>query len=72
MATGLFKNTKVSGATSLTTLYTTPSGKYAVHSIFITNKYNLEDLYVNVTINDGSSDYHIAYLLPVPANIGSD
>ena len=54
MATGLFKNAKVSGAaTSLTTLYTTPSGKYAtVHSIFITNKYNLEDLYVNVTIND--------------------
>ena len=41
MATGLFKNAKVSGAaTSLTTLYTTPSGKYAVHSIFITNKYN--------------------------------
>tara|TARA_B100000085_G_scaffold203295_1_gene186923 strand:+ start:387 stop:713 length:327 start_codon:yes stop_codon:yes gene_type:complete len=73
MATGLFKNAKVSGAaTSLTTLYTTPSGKYAtVHSIFITNKYNLEDLYVNVTINDGSSDYHIAYLLPVPANIGA-
>ena len=25
MATGLFKNAKVSGATSLTTLYTTPS-----------------------------------------------
>ena len=73
MATGLFKNAKVSGAaTSLTTLYTTPSAKYAtVHSIFITNKYNLEDLYVNVTINDGSSDYHIAYLLPVPANIGT-
>ena len=55
MATGIFKNAKVSGAaTSVATLYTVPSGKYStLHSIFITNRYNLEDLYVNILINDG-------------------
>ena len=73
MATGIFKNAKVSGAvTSVATLYTVPSGKYStLHSIFITNRYNLEDLYVNILINDGSTDYYVAYLLPVPAYLGA-
>ena len=73
MATGIFKNAKVSGAaTSVATLHTVPSGKYStLHSIFITNRYNLEDLYVNILINDGSTDYYVAYLLPVPANLGA-
>ena len=71
--TGIFKNAKVSGAaTSVATLYAVPSGKYStLHSIFITNRYNLEDLYVNLLINDGSTDYYVAYLLPVPANLGA-
>jgi len=72
MATGIFKNAKVAGAsTSGTTLYTVPSGKYAtIHAIYCTNKYNLEDLYVNVEIIDASSNsFFIAYLLPVTANI---
>tara|TARA_B100001057_G_scaffold500507_1_gene615970 strand:- start:4324 stop:4650 length:327 start_codon:yes stop_codon:yes gene_type:complete len=73
MATGIFKNAKVSGAaTSVATLYAVPSGKYStLHSIFITNRYNLEDLYVNLLINDGSTDFYVAYLLPVPANLGT-
>ena len=73
MASGIFKNAKVSGAaTSVATLYTVPSGKYStVHSIFVTNRYNLEDLYVNILINDGSNDFYISYLLPVPANVGA-
>ena len=50
MASGIFKNAKVSGAaTSVATLYTVPSGKYStVHSIFVTNRYNLEDLYGDI------------------------
>ena len=73
MATGIFKNAKVSGAaTSVATLYTVPSGKYStLHSIFITNRYNLEDVNVNILINDGSTDFYVAYLLPVPANLGT-
>ena len=71
MATGLFKNAKVSGAsTSGTNLYTVPSGKYTtIHAIHCVNKYNLEDLYVNIEIVDGSDSYYVAYLLPVTANI---
>ena len=72
MATGIFKNAKVAGAsTSGTTLYTVPSGKYAtIHAIYCTNKYNLEDLYVNIEIIDTSSNaFYVAYLLPVTANI---
>lgn len=76
MATGLFKNTKVSGAVTTgsgSTLYTVPSGKYAtIHSIYITNTYNLEDLYVNIIIDDGASnEFHVAYLYPVQANLGA-
>jgi hypothetical protein len=73
MASGIFKNAKVSGAaTSVATLYKVPSGKYStVHSIFVTNRYNLEDLYVNILINDGSNDFYISYLLPVSANVGA-
>jgi hypothetical protein len=26
---------------------------------------------VNLLINDGSTDYYVAYLLPVPANLGA-
>jgi len=73
MATGLFKNAKVSGAsTTGTNLYTVPSGKYTtIHAIHCVNKYNLEDLYINVEIVDsgGSNSFYIAYLLPVTANI---
>ena len=72
MATGIFKNAKVAGAsTSGTTLYTVPSGKYAtIHAIHCVNKYNLEDLYVNIEIVDTSSNvFYVAYLLPVTANI---
>jgi hypothetical protein len=72
MATGIFKNAKVAGAsTSGTSLYTVPSGKYAtIHAIHCTNKYNLEDLYVNIEIVDTSNNsYYVAYLLPVTANI---
>lgn len=72
MATGLFKNAKVAGAsTTGTTLYTVPSGKYAtIHAIHCVNKYNLEDLYVNIEIIDtGSNAFYVAYLLPVTANI---
>lgn len=71
MATGLFKNAKVSGAsTSGTNLYTVPGGKYTtIHAIHCVNKYNLEDLYVNIEIVDGSDSYYVAYLLPVTANI---
>lgn len=72
MATGLFKNAKVSGAdaTTGTSLYTVPSGKYStIHAIHCVNKYNLEDLYVNIEIVNGSDSYYIAYLLPVTANI---
>lgn len=76
MATGIFKNTKVSGASSTgsgSTLYTVPSGKYSViHSIYITNTYNLEDLYVNIVIDDGAgNEFHVAYLYPVQANLGA-
>jgi hypothetical protein len=73
MATGLFKNAKVSGAaTDGTELYTVPSGKYAtVHSIYVTNTYNLEDLYVNIEIVNGSDSYYLAYLYPVQANMGA-
>lgn len=73
MATGAFKNAKVSGAaTTGTNLYTVPSGKYAsIHSIYVTNRYNLEDLYVNIEIVNGSDSYFIAYLYPVQANIGA-
>lgn len=73
MATGLFKNAKVSGAsTTGTDLYTVPSGKYAtVHSIYVTNTYNLEDLYVNIEIINGSDNYYVAYLYPVQSNMGA-
>ena len=72
MATGLFKNAKVAGASvSGTSLYTVPSGKYStIHAIHAVNKYNLEDLYINIEIIDASSNsFFIAYLLPVTANI---
>ena len=73
MATGTFKNAKVSGAsTTGTTLYTVPGGKYTtIHAIYATNKYNLEDLYVNIEIDDGVNSYYVAYLYPVQANIGA-
>lgn len=76
MAIGVFKNTKVSGASdtgSGSTLYTVPSGKYSVvHSVYITNRYNLEDLYVNILIDDGAgNETFIAYLYPVQANLGA-
>jgi hypothetical protein len=71
MATGLFKNAKVSGAsTTGTSLYTVPSGKYStIHSIYLSNRYNLEDLYVSVEIINGADNYFVAYLIPVTANI---
>lgn len=75
MATGTFKNAKVSGAsTSGSTIYTVPSGKYTtVHSIYVTNTYNLEDLYVNIEVvaSGGGSSFHVAYLHPVQANLGA-
>lgn len=73
MAIGTFKNAKVSGASvSGTDLYTVPSGKYStVHSIYATNRYNLEDLYVNIEIINGSDSYFVAYLYPVQSNIGA-
>lgn len=73
MASGLFKNAKVSGAsTTGTNLYTVPSGKYSViHAIYITNRYNLEDLYVNIEVVSGGTSYYIAYLYPVQGNLGA-
>jgi hypothetical protein len=73
MAVGSFKNAKVSGAaTTGTSLYTVPSGKESVvHSIYVTNRYNLEDLYVNITISDGVNEFYVAYLYPVQANLGA-
>lgn len=76
MAVGTFKNLKVSGASdagSGSTLYTVPSGKYSViHSIYVTNRYNLEDLYVNILIDDGAgNEFYVAYLYPVQANLGA-
>jgi len=74
MAVGTFKNAKVSGASTTTTsLYTVPAGKYTtIHSIYVTNRYNLEDLYVNITIDDGGgNEFYIAYLYPVQANLGA-
>ena len=71
MAVGTFKNAKVSGAsTTGTSLYTVPSGKYStIHSIYLSNRYNLEDLYVSVEIINGADNYFVAYLIPVTANI---
>ena len=72
MATGLFKNAKTSGVSaSGTNVYTVPSGKYAtVHAIHLTNRYNLEDLYVSIEIIDVSTNnFYVAYLIPVTANI---
>jgi hypothetical protein len=72
MAVGLFKNEKVSGAsTTGTNIYTVPSGKYAtVHAIHCANRYNLEDLYVSIEIIDVSTNnFYVAYLLPVSANM---
>jgi len=72
MATGIFKNAKVASASvSGTNIYTVPSGKYAtIHAIHAVNKYNLEDLYINIEIVDTSNNtYFLAYLLPVGANI---
>lgn len=73
MAVGLFKNAKVAGADATvgTDVYTVPSGKYAtIHAIHCVNKYNLEDLYVNIEIEDVSNNtFYVAYLLPVSANI---
>jgi len=62
---------KVSGAsTTGTSLYTVPSGKYStIHSIYLSNRYNLEDLYVSVEIINGADNYFVAYLIPVTANI---
>jgi len=74
MAVGNFKNAKVSGAsTSGTSLYTVPAGKYTtIHAIYVTNRYNLEDLYCNIAIDDGAGNlFYIAYLYPVAANLGA-
>jgi hypothetical protein len=76
MAVGAFKNAKVSGASTTapgTSLYTVPAGKYtSIHAIYVTNRYNLEDLYVNIAIDDGAGNlFYIAYLYPVAANLGA-
>ena len=74
MATAVFKNAKTANvATSGSTVYTVPSGKYSViHAIYVTNIYNLEDLYVNIEVVDASSaPFNIAYLYPISANLGA-
>ena len=74
MATGIFKNTKVVEHLPQGQKYIVhcTECKYAViHSIYITNTYNLEDLYVNIVIDSASNEFHVAYLYPVQANLGA-
>jgi len=66
-----FKNAGVAIGTSRTTLYTTPSSTQSViHALYISNIDGVNDanVTIEVTIDGGTTYFHIAKTVPVPAD----
>jgi len=65
-----FKNAGVAIGTSRTTLYTTPAATQSViHALYISNidGVNDADVTVEATVDGGTTYFHIAKAVPVPA-----
>lgn len=63
-----FKSILQSLSTTEGTAYTVPSGKSAIVKMLqVSNSHTTTDYYVTVKVNNGSSDFYLAYQINVPA-----
>jgi len=66
-----FKNAGIAIGTSRTTLYTTPAATQSViHALYISNidGVNDADVTVEITVDGGTTYFHVAKTVPVPAD----
>jgi len=66
-----FKNAGVAIGTSRTTLYTAPAATQSViHALYISNidGVNDADVTVEITVDGGTTYFHVAKTVPVPAD----
>ena len=67
MAVEIYDNVMTELTDTLATVYTCPAGHYAIVNFCQASNKDASDHTLDVTVNEGATDYYVAYNVAVPA-----